>query len=66
MNCLFGMLRVICPLTFVPSAKGSLISDSLVRGLCTNKRHALINYKADSECEVFFVEILAEKKQNAK
>lgn len=50
----------------MPSAKGSLISDSLVRGLCTNKRHALINYKADSECEFFFVEILAEKKQNAK
>lgn len=52
----------------MPLAKGSLISDSLVRGLCTNKRHALINYKADSECEVpvFLVEMLAEKKQNAK
>lgn len=50
----------------MPSAKGSLISVSLVRGLCTNERHALINYKADSECEFFFVEILAEKKQNAK
>lgn len=62
MNCLFGMLRVICPLTFVPSAKGSLISDSLLRGLCTNKRHALISYKADSECEGVFCRNVGRKK----
>lgn len=46
----------------MPLAKGSLISDSLVRGLCTNKRHALINYKADSECEGVFSRNVGRKK----
>lgn len=46
----------------MPSAKGSLISDSLLRGLCTNKRHALISYKADSECEGVFSRNVGRKK----
>lgn len=66
MNCLFGMLRVIClfnghwRLCLQPRGHWSLIH--WLGGLCTNKRHALISYKADSECEGVFCRNFGRKK----